>query len=167
MSRIIYGAVAGFCATMAMTMAMRSLHRHLDREDRYPLPPREITEGTLPVPREAAAPSTVLSHFGFGAAAGALYGAMPRGVPGLIYGPLVWLGSYLGWIPGARILTPATEHPHERNLLMIIVHLVWGACLSMGLRELEMSSRSVFGSGSLKDQPDYGTPGYERKGPQG
>jgi len=152
MSRVIYGALAGICATMAMTAAMRALHSQLDREDRYPLPPREITQGTLPVRGEAAAASTMLAHFGFGAAAGAVYGVLPKGIPGLVYGPLVWFASYLGWVPAARILIPATRHPPERNLLMIAVHLVWGACLSLGVRELEASARSIFASGSLDDR---------------
>lgn len=152
LSRIVFGAVAGFCATMAMTAAMRALHARLEPHDRYPLPPREITEATLPVKGRAAGTATILSHFGYGAVSGAIYGALPRGLPGLVYGPAVWAASYLGWIPAAHILKPATRHPAERNLLMLAVHLVWGACLAFGLRELEASSRTAFSSGRLQDQ---------------
>ncbi|TWH31036.1 MULTISPECIES: hypothetical protein [unclassified Aminobacter] len=152
--RIVLGAVAGFCATMAMTAAMRALHAGLEPRDRYPLPPREITEGTLPVEGRAAGIATILTHFGYGAVTGAIFGALPRGVPGLLYGPAVWAASYLGWIPAANILKPATRHPAERNLLMLAVHLVWGGCLAFGLRELEAASRSAFGSGRLHDRPE-------------
>jgi hypothetical protein len=43
------------------------------------------------------------------------------------FGVAVWAGSYLGWLPAAGILSPATEHPPRRNALMIASHVVWGA----------------------------------------
>ena len=43
-TRILLGAIAGFVATAAMTAAMARLHRRLPEADRYPLPPREITQ---------------------------------------------------------------------------------------------------------------------------
>ncbi|WP_067334304.1 DUF6789 family protein [Stappia indica] len=150
MSRVFYGAIAGCCATLAMTMAMRRLDERLARKERYPLPPREITETTLGQGRSRAA-LTVLSHFGFGAAAGALYGVLPRGLPGAIYGPAVWAASYLGWVPMLGILVPASRHPAGRNLLMVTVHVVWGSSLALGLKELEAASRTVFSEGQLED----------------
>lgn len=152
MNRIVHGAIAGFCATMAMTIAMRSLERRLAPQNRYPLPPREITQDMLHPDDQRAATLTLLAHFGFGAAAGALYGLLPRNVSGLLYGPLVWTASYLGWVPSARILKPATCHPLERNILMIAVHLVWGACTAVGTRELDAASRSIFAAGRLEDR---------------
>lgn len=155
MSRIVeraaFGAVAGFCATMVMTAAMRALHHQLASQERYPLPPREITETTLGRGQYSGL-STVLAHFGYGAAAGALFGTLPRQGTGLIFGPLVWFASYLGWVPGMRILVPATYHPPARNVLMLGVHLVWGACLAAGSRELEKAAHSCFGAGELKDR---------------
>ena len=47
-SRLIIGALAGLTATTAMTAAMRRLHRQLPARERYPLPPREITERLAP-----------------------------------------------------------------------------------------------------------------------
>ena len=152
MSRVVHGAVAGFCATMAMTAAMRLLHRRLDAQDEYPLPPREITQEVLDPREENAATCTLLAHFHYGALAGALYGLLPRHVPGVVFGPLVWAVSYLGWIPLVGILKPATHHPAERNLLMLAAHLIWGACTAVGVRELEASSRSIFTAGRLKDR---------------
>src|SRR5690606_29575821 len=143
-SRAIHGAIAGFCATMAMTMAMCMLERRLNRSDRYPLPPREITQDLLHSDERRAASRTLLAHFGFGAFAGALYGLLPRRVPGVLFGPLVWAASYLGWIPLAGILKPATRHPAPRNLLMIAVHIVWGAGTACGTRVLEAAARSIF-----------------------
>jgi hypothetical protein len=36
-----------------------------------------------------------------------------------------------------HILKPATEHPARRNLLMIVVHLIWGASMALALRWIE------------------------------
>ncbi len=151
MRRVVYGAMAGFCATMVMTAAMRTLHERLPMTDRYPLPPREITERALPAIGGDRALTAMLAHFGFGAFAGAIYGLLPRRMPGLVYGPLVWAASYLGWIPGAGILVPATRHPPTRNLLMLAVHLVWGASLAKGVEELETASARAFARGRIAD----------------
>ncbi|MCV0397777.1 MAG: DUF1440 domain-containing protein [Rhizobiaceae bacterium] len=152
MNRLVNGAIAGFCATMAMTMAMRVLAQRLAYRDRYPLPPREITQDVLEPGEQRMAALTLLAHFGFGAFAGTLYELLSRRIPGLLFGPLVWAVSYLGWVPLSRILTPATRHPAERNLLMIAVHLVWGVCLALGTRELDKASRSIFAAGRLEDR---------------
>jgi len=46
MNAVIKGALAGFIATIPMTLAMKVLHAQLPREERYPLPPRLIVEST-------------------------------------------------------------------------------------------------------------------------
>jgi hypothetical protein len=77
---------------------------------------------------------TIVSHFGYGAAAGGLYTTMfdARRDPlakGVLFGLFVWIASYLGWLPAAGILSSATEHPARRNALMIAAHVVWGVAL--------------------------------------
>ncbi len=141
MNRILLGALAGLAATGPMTLAMKLMHEQLPREERYPLPPRQVTEGLAEKAgvnehleeseREAA---TWASHFAYGAACGALYGAVAGervdGRPmlaGAGFGLAVWAGSYLGWLPAAGIISPATEHPARRNALMIAAHVIWGA----------------------------------------
>jgi hypothetical protein len=62
---------------------MKLMHEQLPREEQYPLPPRQVTEGMAEKAglgehldedeREAA---TWASHFAYGAACGALYGAL-------------------------------------------------------------------------------------------
>lgn len=139
-----------------MTAAMRRLHRVLPREERYPLPPREITERTLPAADEAYIENrTVLMHVGFGAIAGAASTAVrPLGpAAGSAWGVMVWLMSYLGWVPLSGVLTPASEHPVRRNLLMILVHLVWGSVTAMAAKELLAARRSIFAAGPLLDTP--------------
>src|SRR5690606_8943473 len=122
-----------------MTVAMRHL-RPLLSHDPYPLPPREIFDRVSPNGTGGLAPlGTVISHFAFGALAGAIYGMIPRrqrpgGVP---FSLMVWAASYLGWIPAFGILKSAVRHPIERNLLMLAAHAVWGVTLAASLRELE------------------------------
>ena len=40
----LLGAIAGVVATAAMTVSMDALFRQLPDNERYPLPPRELTE---------------------------------------------------------------------------------------------------------------------------
>ncbi|HYD98016.1 MAG TPA: hypothetical protein VEH84_01415 [Alphaproteobacteria bacterium] len=140
MDRIAAGAVAGLAATLPMTLAMVAMHRRLPQAERYPLPPSEIL---LAMERRAGIEdrvgpgahlaATLAAHFAFGALAGAGYGALPRSDRPLAaanaFGLAVWTGSYLGWVPGLRLLKPATRHPARRNALMIAAHLVWGSVL--------------------------------------
>ena len=150
MNRILLGALAGLAATAPMTLAMKLMHEQLPREEQYPLPPRQVTEGMAEKAgvnkqldeddREAA---TWASHFAYGAACGALYGALSGErvdshpvLAGVGFGVAVWAGSYLGWLPAAGIIAPATEHPPRRNALMIAAHVVWGATTGVAVSSL-------------------------------
>jgi uncharacterized membrane protein YagU involved in acid resistance len=139
------GAVGGTLATVPMTAVMVALHRRLSPAEQFPLPPREITQQ---VAQRAGLDShlaerqrtdlSLLAHFGYGAATGALQAVLfpkPRHplLQGSAYGLAVWAISYLGWIPAAGILRPATEHPRRRRRLMLLAHIVWGgvaACVT-------------------------------------
>jgi putative membrane protein len=155
LNRLVLGAIGGVVATGPMTAAMILLHRRLPIGERYPLPPREITmklaekagvDEELSKPTRTAA--TLVSHFGYGAAAGALYTAAldPRDAPfakGLLCGLFVWSASYLGLLPAAGILSSATEHPGRRNALMIGAHLVWGVTLGAFVKLLAEENETV------------------------
>lgn len=133
------GALAGLIATLPMTIFMRSAWKRLPEQEKYALPPRQITRNLfkpfrrLSDRRQRAV--TLFLHFAFGMAAGLVYGAveekvpLPHGVKGPMAGMAVWVGSYLGWIPALGILPSAMEQPRRRNLLMIIAHLIWGLTL--------------------------------------
>jgi hypothetical protein len=92
---------------------------------------------------------TLAAHFAYGALTGAIFAlGRHRGAgAGAAWGLAVWAGSYLGWIPAARLLTPATRHPRRRNALMLAAHGVWGAALAVGLREVEAAAGSAFAAG--------------------
>ncbi|HEX4925319.1 MAG TPA: DUF1440 domain-containing protein [Bdellovibrionales bacterium] len=158
MNRILAGAAAGALATLPMSAAMGAMFAQLPRREKYPLPPREITDEVLnkagldrAIDDRAVAALTLVSHFTYGAECGAVYGAVENRIPGpaflkgVGYGLAVWGVSYLGWIPAAGILKPATEHPARRNALMIAAHMIWGAALSAvykGLRRTPEPARA-------------------------
>lgn len=137
------GVLAGLIATVPMTATMVLLHHYLPSYEQNPLPPREITErvtgraGTRGVLRHAKqeremGAATLAAHFGYGAAAGGLYAVVAQRLPGppvlggVLFGLLVWAGSYLGLLPALGIMAPATEQPPRRNALMVAAHVVWG-----------------------------------------
>ena len=150
MNKLMLGALAGLAATLPMTAAMKLMHRRLPRGERYPLPPRQVTmrltekaglrEQLDEGERKAL---TVAGHFAYGAVVGALYAPLAHYVPlapplaGATYGLVVWAGSYLGWLPAAGLISPATEHPTRRNALMIAAHLVWGGAAGALMDHLE------------------------------
>lgn len=151
MNRILLGALAGLAATAPMTLAMKLMHEQLPRGERYPLPPRQVTEGLAEkagvnehLDEQGRETATWASHFAYGAACGALYGVLSgeglgdrrAAFAGAGFGLAVWAGSYLGWLPAAGIISPATEHPARRNALMIAAHLVWGASAGVTLERL-------------------------------
>ncbi len=139
----IAGGLAGLLATVPMTMVMGRLHRRLPLAQRYALPPRIITDGIaegapIPaplIPRRGPG-RTLAAHFAFGAGAGALYGLLtshslvkPSIGSGVAFGLGVWATSYLGWVPAAGLMPPATRQPARRNAMMVAAHIVWGAAL--------------------------------------
>jgi uncharacterized membrane protein YagU involved in acid resistance len=138
------GALAGFIATVPMTVFMLTTQRFLPKGQQYELPPELITKELAHrahirwhMNKTQILAATLLSHFGYGAAMGALYSPLHKNLPlpgvlkGVIFGFVVWAGSYLGLLPLLGISESAHKEPVRRNLMMIAAHLVWG--LTMGL----------------------------------
>jgi hypothetical protein len=163
-SRLLIGGIAGIAGTLAMTAAMRRMHAKLPPREQYPLTPREIIDSAaeqarVPLGEEAARDVTTAAHFAYGAASGALLGVtnvMLGPMSGGLAGIGVWLGSYMGWIPGTGILKPATEHPRRRNLLMLGAHIVWGVATARAMRELVEARETIIAGGPDKDAPAEG-----------
>ena len=165
MNRHLLGAIAGFSATAAMTLAMAAMYRRLTPKERYPLPPGEITSkitedlgmaGSLD--EQLQVDLTLAGHFGYGAAAGAIYPTFARGLPGsspllngTFYGLLVWAVSYLGWLPAFGILRPATEHPAGRNIVMLLAHVVWGGATGAVADGLARAGPTFLANGRMRD----------------
>lgn len=152
--KLFRGALAGMAATLPMTMFMRSAWMRLPDQEKYALPPRQITRKVIKPARQLnerqQTALTLFLHIAFGAAAGCIYGAVEEKVPvpHVVKGPLagmaVWTGSHLGWIPALGILPSASEHPWRWNVLMIVAHLIWGLTLGALAR--------MFNSGFISDR---------------
>jgi putative membrane protein len=147
--KLVKGAFAGFVATAPMSIFMLIGWRLLPAQERYHLPPRQITEEITErvgiedrLSEEGLIGLTIFSHFGYGALFGSVYALFADRIPlhsslkGALAGVAIWIGSYLGWLPALGILRPATQHPFRRNLLMIIAHVVWGVTLGEATRKL-------------------------------
>lgn len=147
--RLLNGAIGGFVGTVTMTAVMVTGWHLLPVDEKYALPPRQIV-GELTerlgiqdrMHEEDLLATTLASHFSYGAFFGSLYTLwdqripLPHSMKGMLAGIALWVGSYLGWLPAAGILPPATRHPWRRNLLMIVAHLVWGSTMGMVVKVL-------------------------------
>jgi hypothetical protein len=146
--RLLAGAAAGFAATGPMTAVMEGLHTLLPSGEQDPLPPRQITERgaaaagvARELDEEETEAATAVAHFGFGTAAGALFGLLAARsqspvMAGIGYGLGVWAASYLGLLPASGLYKSSRTEPARRHGLMIAAHVVWGAVAGKVLQQL-------------------------------
>lgn len=139
MSRFLRGAIAGAVATAPMSAVMIGAKQFgLIGE----LPPEKITANFLkrtPIsPSEEHQDSLATAlHFGFGSAAGALFGVIaPKRliarIPlGMTYGAAIWGVSYMGWIPAFGIMPHAARDRRDRQMVMLAGHVVYGTALAL------------------------------------
>jgi uncharacterized membrane protein YagU involved in acid resistance len=139
------GALAGFVATGPMTIFMLATQRFLPKGQQYELPPEIITKELAHrahvrqhMNKGQVLAATLVSHFAYGAAMGMLYSpfsllakkiALPVLVNGVLFGLVVWAGSYLGLLPLLGMSESGQREPGRRNLMMIAAHVVWGSAL--------------------------------------
>ena len=141
---LLQGAIAGFIATVPMTVFMLTTQRFLPKGQRYDLPPEIITKQLAAradirqhMNKSQILAATTAAHFAYGTAMGLLYGPVNKRLPqpgvvkGILFGVAIWAVSYLGLLPLMGILASAGNEPFRRNLMMIAAHIVWGS--SMGL----------------------------------
>lgn len=144
---IARGAFAGVVATTTMTAGMFVFQKAglLGR-----MPPRLLTERTLArlgLRRKTSRTSrkllTALTHYGFGATMGAVFevgknalaarhGRAPDGAligSGVGFGTLVWIASYMGWVPAAGLMPRPSKDRPGRPTSMVIAHWIFGATL--------------------------------------
>jgi hypothetical protein len=150
---IVRGVGAGVVATTTMSAAMIALQKAglLGR-----MPPRLLTERTLArlglrrkTSRRTRKLLTALNHYGFGATMGAIFeiGRSALAVrhgrahapallgSGVAFGTLVWMASYMGWVPKAGLMPRPSQDRPGRPTSMVIAHWIFGATLgAMGTR---------------------------------
>lgn len=147
MHNVLRGAAAGFAATVPMTVVMAALRTALPAEQHREMPPREIVDRTIEKASEATGERvdldrsdrialTAVAHCAFGAAAGALYGAVigsrrTSAIKGVAYGLAVWALAYGVGLPSLGLHPAAPDDTTDRNEVLIASHAVWGATLGM------------------------------------
>ena len=133
------GAGSGAVATIAMSALMLGAQKAgLTGK----LPPQKITQRALDAlhlrrGRKTDDLSTLVGHLGYGSAVGGLYGGWLRGkilprspvTEGVLFGGVVWLASYFGWVPALRILPRPTKDRPGRAITMFVAHVLFGAVL--------------------------------------
>jgi len=158
--------IAGFVGTGPMTGLMEAYRRGVPVTSKDPFIPREVAEG---IARRAGFEEqvdewgepawwglTAASHFGFGGAAGAVYGAIEPLInryrkngtgrtvkvtearhisrhlaQGAGFGLLVWATHYLGIFPALGLVKPQGDKPIRKNTGLVLSHLVWGMTTSL------------------------------------
>ena len=144
--RLVIGAAAGAAATLPMSAFMLAAQR---AGFMTKLPPKRITEAALDelgledgTGETATNVLSSIAHFGFGAAAGALYAALdprlrlpvPAPVQGALFGTGVWTVSYMGWVPALRIMPQAYLDEPGRPESMLVAHWIYGGVLGAIVR---------------------------------
>ena len=135
-AELAHAGLRGVIAAMAMT-GMRALTQSLGLVEQTP--PQAIIRQRArfllwSVPRRRRRAAMELTHWGYGAVGGLLYGALPdaarrRPWSGPIYGLVVWLGFELGLAPLLGLKQARQLRPVERAALAAD-HLLYGLVLS-------------------------------------
>ncbi|MCA1571528.1 MAG: hypothetical protein LC798_14650 [Chloroflexi bacterium] len=144
MRHALAGAIGGLGATLLMSAVMLGARR---LGLTAPLPPDKIAERVIETSTdrpsgedEERVVASVL-HLGFGTMAGTAFGILLGGAGrapavvlagiGAVYATGIWLVSYQGWVPGLRIMPPATRDDRGRVATMIVAHWVYGIALGL------------------------------------
>jgi glycine/D-amino acid oxidase-like deaminating enzyme/nitrite reductase/ring-hydroxylating ferredoxin subunit len=150
---MIRGGAGGAVATAAMSGAL-VVQKKLGLLGEHP--PRKIVRGlrwrmgALGTSRRAENVATVLAHWGFGVASGALFGllhARKRGLAastllGAGFGLAVWAASYYGWVPALGVMRPPQRDRPMRPTSMAAAHLLFGTVLGAFVDRLAVNSTS-------------------------
>jgi hypothetical protein len=133
---VAHAGMRGAIAAMAMS-GMRSFTVHVGLVEETPPQAifRQRARGLMAmVPRKRRRAAVEVAHWGYGAAGGAVFGALPdalrrRAWAGPAYGLVVWLGFELGVAPALGLSQAKKLRPIER-LALAADHLLYGFVLS-------------------------------------
>lgn len=135
-------AVKGFLSTIPLTAVMLVTQRVMTGKFR-PIPPDLVTEGILEQNENTAVTPDQfeglmwISHFGFGALAGTAWPffskitkPIPTWASGPLFGLTVWWLNYNLVLPKLGIVNHTKRAPKDRNIELILSHLLWGYLMS-------------------------------------
>jgi hypothetical protein len=133
---IAHATARGAIAAMAMTgMRMVTVHLGLVGEPPPQAILRQRAKGLLgKIPRKRRPAAIELAHWAYGAAGGAVFGALPRGIrrrpwAGPAYGLAIWAGFEAGIAPVLGLAQAKKLRAVER-LALAADHLLYGLVLS-------------------------------------
>ncbi len=164
-ARGVGGFIAGFIATIPMSIGLGLMYRYLlPYWQKSDLPPRIITRrisrkvkiGRKVNKEPDLTIATTLAHLGYGAMSGAAYAEVagpihaPTLLKGMAGGLILWAGSYMGWLPITGVMLPATKQPSQRTIMMIIAHLIWGSSVAWIYEVLKRNSSFQSASERIK-----------------
>ena len=148
MKYVVRGMVAGFAGTVVMSVVMLVLKRA--GMEPGELEPKEVAGNVEEkidmrslLSRRAFEVSWVTLHFGYGSASGAAY-ALAREISGTVrpawagplFGVLLWVLGYCGWLPLTGLYPPPTRVPRRKVAANIIAHTAYGATTAVTYRML-------------------------------
>jgi hypothetical protein len=149
-------AVAGPIGTAVMTVAMFLLKKIAMAPGELAL--KEITENLEKkmgvyerLPKAAFEASWTILQFGYGATSGAAFAFTEEKVldlerPGLIgplFGVLLWVVGYCGWLPIFGLYPPPTRLPkHKIGAELVATHLIYGTATAAAHQVLKSRSES-------------------------
>ena len=144
LSDALTGALGGFLGSLPLTFGALWTKAQRPWYERTALRQVEVTEhlvtrmGFADRVSDRQMESLALAlHTGFGVSMGALYGMLagrsrlPAFVSGGLWGAAVWSGSYLGWIPQAKLARSAKHDTPEMNATMFSSNVLWGMITSL------------------------------------
>lgn len=139
---LLLGAAAGLTATAAMTLLMKPVVGQVLSERWRPAEfvPKQIIEwaeerlaGQQILTERQEWIAAAAAHAGYGATMGALYAVInPPGsgrtpaIDGALWGLIVWMFGYEGWMPAAGVRPATTSFPPTRWPLPILNHVLFG-----------------------------------------
>ena len=180
---VIAGALGGLAGTLAMNHAQRQWTLAVDgqppasaagKHDARDWQERSEGQNSNELAAQAVADATIeraltrremslaapLVHFGFGALAGALYGAYAathaRPRSGLEFGMAVWLAADEIAMPLAGLSKATFKRPFEMHLQAFVAHLVYGA-VTERVRRMVADAGTPGSSHSLSHHPATGS----------
>lgn len=144
------GAVAGGVATAVMTGAMGAMAA----ATRGPLAPKQVTGWLVErthsarVEDPARTVLTMVNHFGYGSALGALYGLLRRRsraslASGVAYGVMVWAVNYAGLLPALGVVREPATDDTTHAVRIHVAHWVYGAAIGTVLARIRRRARPL------------------------
>ena len=142
---IVRGIGSGLAGTLAMSAVMLAAGR-LGLMGEQP-PDRMsgwLLAGVDPIHREEKQDAVASAlHLAIGASLGVVFAVLRRVLPavrrrgaGPVFGLGVWAAAYAGILPGIGLMPPPRRDRTDRQLSMVLAHLVFGAVLGLLTRSI-------------------------------